>query len=867
MPRPMPRPLTRDDIRHAIDLSSFNRGLRYFQSGHVIDLAEESRDALGVRLQSRVKGSDGRFYRQTIWIPSDPERGDIEGSCGCPVGYNCKHVAAACLAFEVKERLAGSGDGPADHDFMTRWLRRVVLAGTDPAPADDGERLIYVLQPSPADSHGVTVELRVARPQKRAGGLTKGRLGNLFSLYYGASPPEYMRPADHDILGLLRAQGANQWVTSIPLLGTTGGLALTRLALTGRCFWQGLDRVPIGPGEPRILTPRWQETPDGHLRLELTVAPAAIALLVEPPLYLDPAQGRLGPLETGGLRGAQLRELLAAPRLRASEAEAISRTLVLEFPELPLPTPVPVALAELTDLAPVPWLALDAQVLDGPGGESEIHLLRLDFGYGGHRVPGLPTTPTTILGSPKGPVRIGRDLEDEQAALATLGGMGFVPLPATGTAPGPHRLVPAGTNAIERAGRWSTLLREGLATLESAGWRVERETAFRLQFESADWDLELEDQGEERGNDWFGLRFDLDLGGRRIPLLPIIAPLLELGIDSELPEVITLPLDPTGTDPDRRPPLRRSARGAAKTLHRDPARSVRAPGADPGRTDPAVPLRRRRARRAGGPGLCHPRGRAAAGAGTAAQGLLGHRVGGAPCRSHSRAAPLPAARTRLAPVPARLGPGRHPGGRHGTRQDHPGTCPPAGGEGVRPPRPSGPGGGTHEPHGQLAPGGGALRPGVTHPGPARVRPPRPVRVHRRPRPDPDHLPPAPPGPGSAQGPAFPQSDPGRGPDRQEPQVPGRRRRAHPQRRSPALSHRHPHGEPPGRALGPIRLPDARFPRRPMPSSNATGAPPSSSTGTATARTAWPGGSPPSCSVGASRTWPPSCRPRPRSSRA
>ena len=128
--------------------------------------------------------------------------------------------------------------------------------------------------------------------------------------------------------------------------------------------------------------------------------------------------------------------------------------------------------------------------------------------------------------------------------------MGFVPLPVTGTAPGPHRLVPAGTNAIERAGRWSALLREGLAALESAGWRVERETAFRLQFESADWDLELEDQGEERGNDWFGLRFDLDLGGRRIPLLPIVAPLLELGIDSELPEVITLPLDPTGTDPD-----------------------------------------------------------------------------------------------------------------------------------------------------------------------------------------------------------------------------------------------------------------------------------------------------------------------------
>ena len=58
-------------------------------------------------------------------------------------------------------------------------------------------------------------------------------------------------------------------------------------------------------------------------------------------MYLDPGH-RVGPLETRGLSAAQLRELLAAPRLRASQAEAISRTLVLEFPQLPLPAPAPV---------------------------------------------------------------------------------------------------------------------------------------------------------------------------------------------------------------------------------------------------------------------------------------------------------------------------------------------------------------------------------------------------------------------------------------------------------------------------------------------------------------------------------------------
>ena len=36
--------------------------------------------------------------------------------------------------------------------------------------------------------------------------------------------------------------------------------------------------------------------------------------------------------------------------------------------------------------------------------------------------------------------------------------------------------------------------------------------------------------------------FDLDIDGRRVPLLPIVAPLLELGLDRELPAVVSVPL-------------------------------------------------------------------------------------------------------------------------------------------------------------------------------------------------------------------------------------------------------------------------------------------------------------------------------------
>jgi len=542
----MPRPLSRDDIRHAIDLSSFNRGLAYYQQGMVIELEEERRDGSGVSLRARVRGSAGRIYRQSIFIPADPAKRDITGSCGCPIGYNCKHVAAACLAFEERERQAQPSDGSAGTEFMKRWLNRVVLAGQDKAADTAGERLVYVLQQNPADVHAAAAELRVAKPLLRGTGLSKGRQVNPFNLLHGYSAPTYLLSADHDILGILRALAGGQWVTSVPLAGQTGYLALLRMIGTGRCYWQGIEAAPLSPGETRSLDLSWRENKDGSLDLKVEVTPSARLLLVDPPMYLDPAKHQAGPLDTQGLRTAQVRELLAAPRLRAHEAETLSRTLVLEFPQLPLPVPRPVPVKEVTAAVVVPWLTLRCESLSG----TDTHLLSLEFNYDGYQVPGLPALPYTILPDGSGTVRIHRDLTAEQRALDTLAAHGFIPLAVTGTAAGSHRVVPATGNPLERAGRWSALLRDGIPALEAAGWRVEREDAFRLQFESADWDLELEDPAEGGGNDWFGLRFDLDLGGRRLPLLPIIAPLLELGMGSEVPAIITLPLDPTGTDPD-----------------------------------------------------------------------------------------------------------------------------------------------------------------------------------------------------------------------------------------------------------------------------------------------------------------------------
>ena len=51
------------------------------------------------------------------------------------------------------------------------------------------------------------------------------------------------------------------------------------------------------------------------------------------------------------------------------------------------------------------------------------------------------------------------------------------------------------------------------------------------------WDVDIESD-----NDWFDLRFDLEVGGKKVPLLPLITDLLNSHELNNLPEVITLSL-------------------------------------------------------------------------------------------------------------------------------------------------------------------------------------------------------------------------------------------------------------------------------------------------------------------------------------
>ncbi|MEI7466440.1 MAG: SWIM zinc finger family protein, partial [Burkholderiales bacterium] len=101
------------------------------------------------RLHTRLRGSSTAIYEQTISFFTDPRTGlHLRGLCTCPMGFNCKHVAAALMAHEaalVRARrlgiqgagIGGAADAGADAvgQTTTRAGQLVDPPSRSPGPA------------------------------------------------------------------------------------------------------------------------------------------------------------------------------------------------------------------------------------------------------------------------------------------------------------------------------------------------------------------------------------------------------------------------------------------------------------------------------------------------------------------------------------------------------------------------------------------------------------------------------------------------------------------------------------------------------------------------------------------------------------
>ncbi|GMA25466.1 hypothetical protein GCM10025864_32250 [Luteimicrobium album] len=129
------------DVAALVGAPAMGRAEDYVERGRVVSVA---RNGDGSRIVGHVQGTAGTPYVAVVEM-SPSGKVPREGRCSCPVGLNCKHVAATLLAYRAQQvsgpAVAAPSGAPSPGPELPEWERALApLLGDEdddgaPAPA------------------------------------------------------------------------------------------------------------------------------------------------------------------------------------------------------------------------------------------------------------------------------------------------------------------------------------------------------------------------------------------------------------------------------------------------------------------------------------------------------------------------------------------------------------------------------------------------------------------------------------------------------------------------------------------------------------------------------------------------------------
>jgi superfamily II DNA or RNA helicase len=497
-----------DELEFALDPLYLERGRRYQAQGRVLSVEPQKNGTLVAAL---VRGSGSRVYKLLIRLARTAKGSlDVTGQCSCPVHYNCKHVAAALLELAVS---GGGNGGSGLPRELGIWLDRLRKADRSVPPRTLQEALLYLVQ---LDANYTGRFLMVHATKVRR--LKNGGYSGAERFAAGTtSLARFLEPLDRQILGLLET-GRNRFAGSYELRGRAGSQALELMLDTGRCRWDAPEGLLLRPGEPLESSLDWGLDADGSQSVRAASAsPGCLLLPLAPPWYLNPQDGRCGPVATG-LPDSVAETLAGAPPVTLDQAAALTRALEASFPDRGLPKPQEVNTRRREDVPPVPCLLLRSE-------RDEVYFpherdawedwAELWFDYAGVRVHPLDEEPTLVHRRGETLEPILRHSAAEIAGFETLVDLGFRPdqyLPDDDVLPLIHR---------EGQEGWLDFVLQHLPALREQGWRIEMAEGFRYQMVEPDqWYAVLDEPSRQ---EWFNLELGVEVEGEQVNLLPILA--------------------------------------------------------------------------------------------------------------------------------------------------------------------------------------------------------------------------------------------------------------------------------------------------------------------------------------------------------
>jgi superfamily II DNA or RNA helicase len=550
---------TLNDIINAFEGKTLARAQDIVRRGLVL-----STEQIGDVIEGSVQGSADWSYEQDIELYASKHGVEFEGSCSCPVGTMCKHMAAVlltCLQQEDVAPLVGSVGGEAGTMMLPHavaaWLQRIEGAAHGMAaparpgiksgmPAKTTHRLLFVLSP---DRSGKHVVLNLCKARLRVNGdiAAATLVGEVYSIL--VNPPSYVQAGDEDVLRLFVALRSGFYGgNDVEPKGRVGAQLLQILLESQQLQWANsladilkgqVYQVKAGPVRSAELA--WLDE-DGRSRLGWQFQPGQdgpaeqerggidYILPTEPVMYVNNLVCGNLILQQGGA-GIPLRELQAmvaqAPTLSARDKLAVSHVLLAQGLQHIVPMPQQLQETMRDDIAPQPYLLLGAlpQEQYGRAAQSQVQwqdFVLPAFDYDGVRVAD-DHAGLVIRRGGQGIEKIVRQRAAEDAAIAALRAAGLVP---------PQHAEPPlstliGALVMPTQAEWLRFAGEVVPVLEAQGWLIARMPDYRYDVvEVEDWYADIDDKTSEPGSPWFDLELGIVVNQMRVSLLPVLVDLI-----------------------------------------------------------------------------------------------------------------------------------------------------------------------------------------------------------------------------------------------------------------------------------------------------------------------------------------------------
>jgi superfamily II DNA or RNA helicase len=517
------------------------KGEDYFDRGLVSELdAHESEETL----DAAVQGREGRPYLVNIRFLSEST---INSHCSCPMGSDCKHVAAVLYA-QIEEL---AEDEPVAPFAFGQWLGALDKVKDGKLPTQDypssvKQRLLYILEPE--GDQDVRLSFLSARILKSGGYGRATPYGASNVLNYTA--PQYVLSADERILREVATDCSFGSMRSYKLKGEQGLSILKRALTTGRCHWQSKDNPALKRVDKRLGRWQWKLTAKGDQHLTLHMDRDEIIVPTSPPWFIDPQQGMSGAVESGQL--ADIAEIML--NMPAVELDCVDEVMTSIAEQLPEGIPAPVRLKHVyRQVAPVPILQLETMKLPHRWGyrvPEQCHSAKLIFDYDGQRAPYAVAAPDIRIIKGDQAIDYQRDMKAEKMALESLAGADLLPLRENRLAHfydfSEHSF------SLDDEAYWPQWVLYEVPHLKEQGFCVEVDESFAFKVEKARaWNLNLGGDGKSlMGETRFMVTLDQGDGeGEEIDLIDALArwvgenpELLKQESLSELKEQQSIPL-------------------------------------------------------------------------------------------------------------------------------------------------------------------------------------------------------------------------------------------------------------------------------------------------------------------------------------